>query len=130
MSGISKSTALEIFTNPRDLEIRIEQKSGGKYAVAISRGPSHNFKIMLSSQPFTEKLEGAVEVVKEILESIRSTITKELVDTKSVLSQHLNPDGKAISQSKVLNLDLINRIVSELRQHQIASTYKMHTIVG
>ncbi len=124
-------TALEIFTNPSDLEITIEQeKEGAKFAVGIFRGPGHNFKPMLTSQPFAEKLEDAVETIKRTLESIHEALTKDFADRKSLPSQYLNPDGLEIDQSKVLNPKLIARILNELRQHRVASTYKMLASVG
>ena len=121
-------TALEIFTNPHDLEISIgqEKKGIGKYALLICRGPGHNFKLMISSTPFAEKVEDAVLVIKEILEVTVEAVTKEFKERTSVLSQYLNPDGKTIDQSKVLNADWINRILEELRTKQVASTYKMY----
>lgn len=129
--GISMITALEIFTNPSDLEIIIGQaKEGGKFAVGILRGPGHNFKPMLTSEPFAEKFDDAVEAIKGILESVREAMTKEFMDQKSLPSQYLNPNGLEIDQSKVLNPDLINRILDELRQHKVASTYKMPAPVG
>jgi len=125
-TGISMITALEIFTHPRDLEISIiQEKNGGKYAIAYSRGPGHNFKLLLSTQPFAEKIDDAVEIVRETLELIQQVVTKEFENRKSIVSQYLNPYGQAIDQSKVLNSDLIRRITEELRQHQVASTYKM-----
>jgi hypothetical protein len=124
--GISKITALEIFTNPGDLEICIEQeKEGAKFSIGIFRGPGHNFKPMLTSQPFAEKLEDAVGAVKGTLESIHEILTKDLADRKSFSSLYLNPSGLEIDQSKILNQDLIARILDELRQHRVASTYKM-----
>ena len=124
--GISTITALEIFTNPRDLEITIGQdKNSGKFAIGIFRGPGHNFKPILTSQAFAEKLEDAIEATKETLESVRQAMIKNLADPRSLLSQQLNPDGQEIDQSKVLNPDLINQILDELRQRQVASTHKM-----
>ena len=126
MSGISRLTALEIFTNPNDLEIIIgQEKKSGKYAIAIMRGPGHRGKMLIDSEPSIEKFEDALEAVKTILEGIQQFITKEFEDPKSFISQFLNQDSQAIDQSKALNPDLINRIMDELRKHKIASTYKM-----
>jgi hypothetical protein len=124
--GISALTALEIFTNPSDLEITIGQaKPGDKFAIGIFRGPGHNFKPMITSRPFAENTEDAVETIKEILELIHGAMMRDFADRKSLPSQYLNPDGLEIDQSKILNQDLINCILDELRQHKIASTYKM-----
>jgi hypothetical protein len=131
MSGINRLTAIEIFTNPSDLEIVIgQEKSSGKYAIAITRGPGHNFKMMLDSEPFTEKFEEALKAVKTILETVQQSVKKELEDPKSFTAQFLNPDNQALDQSKALNPDLINRIMDELRQHRVASTYKMKPVAS
>ena len=129
--GISMITALEIFTNPSDLEITVGQSEPGKkFTIGIFRGPGHNFKPMLTSEPFAENLEGAVEAVSEVLESIHEAMVKDFADRGSIPSQYLNPEGLEIDQSKVLNPDLIARILVELRQHQTASTYKMLASAG
>jgi len=129
--GISMITALEIFTNPGDLEIIIgQEKEEAKFTIGIFRGPGHNFKPMLTSQPFAETQEDAVEAIKGTLESIREALTKDFADRKSLPSQYLNPDGLEIDLSKVLNPELIARILEELRQHRVASTYKMLAPAG
>lgn len=130
--GITRSTALEIYTNPGDLEITVgQEEESGKFAIGIYRGPGHNFKLMISSVPFAESLEDAIEVIrKEVLELSMHAIEKDLEDPESFISQYLNPDGAEIDQSKVLNPGLISRILDELRQHRIASTYKMLESAG
>lgn len=126
---ISMLTALEIFTNPNDLEIVIGT-DGGKYGFAITRGPGHHYKVILDTSGFAETRAATVEVIKITLDSIRETLTRDLSDQGSVPSQYLNPDGQEIDQSKVLNPDLIGRILDELRQHQTASTYRMCVKTG
>ena len=129
--GLSMITALEIFTNPGDLEITIgQEKEGAKFAVGIFRGPGHNFKPILTSQPFAESEEEAIKAVGEILRTVHGTITKEFENWASLASQYLNPDGQEIDQSKILNQDLIARILDELRQHRVASTYKILAPAG
>mgnify|MGYP001559215374 FL=1 len=129
--GISVSTALEIFTNPSDLEISIGQgKGGGKFSIFISRGPGHDFKILISSQPFAESMEAAVVATGEILESIRKVATNTFGDKDNPISQILNPDGQEVEQSKVLNSELIQRILEKLRRHQRAGTYEMLAVAG
>lgn len=124
--GISIITALEIFTNPGDLEITIGQENeGSKFAFGIFRGPGHNFKPMLTSQPFAETQEDAIKTVEGILQTVHEAIAKEFKDSGSPASQYLNPDGQEIDQSKVLNQELITRILEELRAHGKESTCKI-----
>jgi len=124
--GLSRLTSLEIFTNPSDLEIIIGSNEG-KYGFAITRGPGHNHKVMVDSNGFADTMDDVIRVVKETLESIHESLTKDFANRNSPPSQYFNPDGLEIDQAKVLNLDLIGRIIEELRLHRIASTYKMLT---
>lgn len=124
-------TALEIFSNPQDLYIFIGQKDGSdKFAFAISRGPGHNFKPMLSTTPFFETEEVAIDEIKKILEQVREAATKELEDEKSMASQFLKPEGMEIDQSKMLNQELIDRIVEELKKSKSVNTWEMLKGVG
>ena len=124
--GMSMITAMEIFTNPHDLEIIIgQEKSGGKFAIGIFRGPGHSYRPLVTSHMCAETVKDAVETVQGILEMIEQVMAKEVLNRDSVAFQYLNPEGQEIDQSKVLNPDLIGSIVRELEQHQKASTYKM-----
>ncbi len=119
-------TAMEIFTNPGDLEITIGQRRrGAKFAISISRGPGNNFKPLITSKPFAETQEDAIKVIEGTLESIREIMLKDFEEHKGLPPQYLNPDGLEIDRSKVLNPELIARILEELRQHQVAKTYAM-----
>jgi hypothetical protein len=105
---VTRLTGLEIFTNPNDLEIMIGQDShSGKFAMSVSRGPGHNFKPLLTSTPFAETFEGAVDAVKEVLAGIEQAISKEWTGDRSA----------------VLTADLIVLVVEELRRNKKASTY-------
>ncbi len=116
-------TALEIFTNPSDLEIAIGRKNGdGKYFVIISRGPRHRFKPMFDSNPFASELEDAVGVIKTILESSFEVGMNEFGERDDLVAQVLNPRNEPIDLNRVMNPELISRILAELRQHQTVST--------
>lgn len=129
--GLTRITALEIFTNPHDLEIIIGQgKAGDKFAFGIFRGPGHNYTPMLTSVPFAETKEDAIKSVEEILQTVHWAITNDFENRKSFVSQYLNPEGQEIDQSKILNQDLIARILDELRQHQRANTFDMFANAG
>lgn len=122
---INITTALEIFKHPGNLEVAIWQEKGeSKFTIGIFLG--HLNTPLLTSQT-TEKREDAMEAIRETLESICEAATKYFADRKSLPSQYLNPDGLEIDQSKVLNSELITRILEELRQHRVASTCKMLT---
>ena len=124
--ALSMATALEIFTNPNDLDISIiEDDNSGKYYIEFCRGPGHNFKLMLSSQPFTEKLEDAVKTVRETLEAVHLALIREFDEEESIPYKYLNSDNQPIDQLRILTPELIARIVEELQRQQMASTWKL-----
>ena len=121
-------TALEIFSNPGDLEFAVAQDKevDGKWAIGICRGPGHNYKILITSEPFAETLDAALDSVKETLDSIYEAVTAELGDPTSLATGILNPDSREIHPSNTLNPELIARIMVELREKQQASTCTMN----
>lgn len=130
MSGITLITALEIFTNPKDLQISIGKKGNSKYMFVVSRGPDHNFKPLISTTPFAETVDIAVEEIKKLLEMIQLASLKQMKDRDSFLTQVLNPNGTDLDMSKLLNTDLINYIINELKQRQVANTYETLAVAG
>ncbi len=129
--GISMITALEIFSNPKDIEIQVvKDERSGKYAIVFTRGPGHNFKLMLDSPPVFEKLEVAIGAIKETLEFVQEHGNKELSDKNSLFAKISNPEGQEVDQSRVLNSDTIARIIEELKKNMVASTYKMFATTG
>lgn len=130
MSGISASTALEINNHPDDLQVSIfNEKESDKYGIIVSRGPGHNYKLLISTSPFAGTIEQAIVEVKNLLTGIHSWATKELSDKDSVITQIINPSGQ-VDVSQTLNHDLIDRILGELLEHRVADTSRMFAVVG
>lgn len=118
-TSISIVNAVEIFTHPDDLQIKIiQEKDDNRYAIGIYRGPGNNFSPLIVSPPFTNKLEDAVEAVQERMEAIQQYMEKELANPASHLLPYLIPGRE------VLNQDLIDRICDELQQRHVANTYE------
>lgn len=128
MSGISATTALEINNHPGDIQVSIYKVKEGdwKYGIIVCRGPGHSYKLLISTSPFADTVEQAVEEVKNLLTGIHSWATKELSDIGNPITQILNPSG-CVDVSQTLNPDLINKILNGLRQHQVADTHHMIT---
>jgi hypothetical protein len=104
MNDISRTTKLEIFTNPHDLTFTINKDTESeKFAFGIFRGPEHRGKVLVTTEPFTRTREKALNVIREILENICN-----------VYESGKGPD--------VLGQQLINRIVKELREKDTIST--------
>jgi len=126
MTGLS---AFEIFTNPGDLEFTIvEDTESGKFSIGIFRGSGHNYKPLITSRLFAESIEVAAEQIRELLETASTYVRKEFDDRKSLPSRLLNPDGRAIDETKVLNPELIGRIIAEVKQNRSASTCQMMSV--
>ncbi len=130
MAAFRLITALEIYSNPHDLEFSIFLGPDGKYGLLITRGPGHNFKRMISSTPFADTPEKAIEIVENILKISRKAIISEFEDSGSFLVRTFHPDLQTVDESKVLSEKLIEQILGDLRQHQVASTYKMNVTAG
>jgi len=127
--GISRLTVLEIFTNPGDLHIVVSQIDQ-KWGFLICRSEGRRFKVLIETIGFGEKMEDAIEEVKKTLEAIYEAAAKGLEDAASPLAQQLNSDGEKIDPSKVLNSELILRILDELQQRQVANTEHMLAAAG
>jgi hypothetical protein len=123
MAGVTRATALEIFTQPNDLEFSIGQK-GGRWGIIITRGPGHRFKWLLSTKPVFESPKAATNVVHDVLESICQWATKELCDPATLAAQIINPEDQSLETAGVLTLEDREWIIRELEQHRVASTYK------
>lgn len=124
--SISLITAIEIYSNPYDLEFLVGKEKGGtKFAIAITRGPGHNYKLLLTTEPYTENQAEVIGRIREILERVRSVAENELNNPESIAASFLNPDGEEINQANVLNADLIERIIAKLEQDRVASTCEM-----
>ncbi len=129
--GISKITALEIYSNPMDLEIVVGKRGNAdKYAIGISRGPGHNYKALLTSEPFANDVEAAIEAVRNTLQRISEAVSQELQDPSSFAAKILNSDAQAIDQSNVLNPDRISQILDELKKNQRADTATLFLVKG
>jgi len=127
--GVSVMTVLEIFNHPDDLAVEIpKEKNGSKFAILISRGPGHNYKMLLSSKPVFETFDSAIDSVEKILKEIMEYGKKEVVNKESLIYAIVNPDGLELDQideSGILNAGLITRIMDELRKKQCADTHEM-----
>lgn len=101
-------TLLEIYSNPNDLQFQIPRKDD-KSAIMISRGPGHNFKLLLSSEYVFNSLNDAVNTIKTILD----TVIKECSD--GFVCSKIN--------DRVLTEKDVQRILSELKEGRISVTY-------
>jgi hypothetical protein len=117
-------TALEIFSNPADLDIKVFEIEG-KFGFAISRSEGHHHKPMVHSVAQWETWEEVIKFVGEFLIEVCQFLQNELRDEKSLPSHLLCPQGGPVDQARVLNPGLINRILEQLRHYRTADTYKM-----
>lgn len=102
--GLSRLTVLEIYTNPANLEFQIAE-SEGKYAVMVTRGPGHKFKLLLTTEAVFEKREVAID-------SIRAVLDAALREGTQAFSEHAG----------ALNQENVDRILRELAEKGSCST--------
>ena len=123
MSGISRATALEIFTQPDDLEFSIGCKDD-KWAIMVTRGPGHNFKLLITTEPVFESKDAAIKVVEELLDGICQGYESELTDPSSLAAQFVNPEDRSLENANVLTAERREWIIQELKANDTAGTYK------
>jgi len=94
-------TALEIFGNPNDLDFMVwEDQPGKSYNLAITRGPGHRGKLLISSNTPMARQQ-ALDLIKSILDTSFSVGMVEIPKF----------DGDAL---KCLTKDNITRIMADL----------------
>ncbi len=129
--GISALTGLEIFTQPDDLEFSVPKaKVGGKFGILITRGPGHNFKLLVSGDPILDTREAAIEIIKGGLQDILIKSEQTLTNPSDFLRGLINPENLPLAQMNVLTQERIDWIIKELAAHGIASTYKLVATPG
>lgn len=107
MLGITMRNLTRIFENPGNLHISVPQeKRSDNCRILITLGPAGKFKPLYRSRP-TFKESEAIGVAKVILESICLHLGSE---------NHPDP-------SKVLNTELVGRLIEDLRMHKVAKSY-------
>jgi hypothetical protein len=121
VGNVSMGTALEIFNHPRDLYFSVSEHEG-KYAFVISRGPGHNFKLLISADPVFEGREAVILCVQEILTGIRTHLEKELLDPSTIAAQFCNPSRLPRHMFQGLTAEYIDRIISDLQTQGSVST--------
>ena len=129
--SVSLMDALEIFTHPRDLELSIVKEKGtNKYGICITRGPGHDFKLLITSSFSFEGSKEAIDATKGLLEVIEQTGIKEFSNPSSLISRICNPGKIALDENSILGPEQITRIIEELQKKLVASTYKMLAATG
>jgi hypothetical protein len=115
---------LEIFTNPHDLIINLlVNQASGEYRIEISRESSSNFRPLLTSKKFVASEEDAIGNARLILLLVHEEITQKYVNRHRLAFDYFEADKRTLNQSKVLTLELIEKITMELRgKHKRAST--------
>ncbi|MDP3999336.1 MAG: hypothetical protein Q8P76_01925 [bacterium] len=87
MGGVNRLTAYEIYGNPKDIICDATgPDSNGKFVGWITRGPGHNYKPLLNSEPIFNSRKEAILYMKELVEAVRKFIAEELKEKKDPLS--------------------------------------------
>ena len=96
MSGISRLEAYEIVGNPDDIVIDAggPDKKTGKFVGWITRGPGHNYKPLLNTQPIFDTRKQAKQAMRNLVEEIKKFVEKDLKDPQNPL-RDLLPDPPA-----------------------------------
>ncbi|MBU0929461.1 MAG: hypothetical protein KJ623_00105 [Nanoarchaeota archaeon] len=86
---VSLLTCLEIVGNPEDIIVEsCGPDENGKYLGIISRGPDHNYKPLVSTEPFFGTPEEAKTYMQEIIDLAKQQVEKRLKEPNSPLKQY------------------------------------------
>ena len=84
--GISRLVAYEIVANPDDIVIDAGgPESTGKFFGWVTRGPGHNYKLLLSTQPVYDTSKQAKQAMEELVAKIKEFVKKDLEDPNNPL---------------------------------------------
>jgi len=88
--GISRLTALEIYSNQDDIVCECWEKNDeGLFVGVIRRGPGHNGKVLLDGGLDVGSEEEAVSCMESLRDSIIKAMGEELANEKSQTSKLL-----------------------------------------
>ncbi len=126
-------SALELFSNPYDLEFLVgenTEKKDGTFSLMLTRGPEHNFKVMLTGEGYKSK-DDAIDTFKKILdicvekgEEVFFGKKSSTDDVGSLLKAVGNPkDCKREEAKNALTKPMVEKIISSLKEAKVVSTY-------
>lgn len=124
MSENILKVALEVFTNPGDICIYISERDS-QYLYVISRGLGDNYELLKSSKPVFGTSIGAIRAVEGILKKFCEIATEVIVDSNNPLYHTFNPENKPVAEMNVLTDDLIEKIITALKNFNEADTNKI-----
>ena len=76
--GVSRLSAYEISGNPDDIVCTsFKNKDSGMYGGIISRGPGHNYKLIITTNPVYETQDEAESDMRDLVENINKAVEKE-----------------------------------------------------
>lgn len=123
---IDEGLALEIITNPTDLQfLLVQREDDGNYCFIIIRGPKDGFRMLFRAPDFVKTKEEIIQRVETLLESFRSVTHEILGDEDGVFTECINPETMECRELKLMDQVAINRILDALRQNGIAPTFLM-----
>ncbi|OGZ35469.1 MAG: hypothetical protein A2V60_03470 [Candidatus Portnoybacteria bacterium RIFCSPHIGHO2_01_FULL_39_19] len=85
--GFCRLTAYEIVGNPNDIVIDYggPDKKTGKFVGWITRGPGHNFKPLINTQPIFDTPEQAKQAMRNLVKEIKKFVEEDRKDPNNPL---------------------------------------------
>lgn len=118
-------TCLEVHNHPKDLYFRVGRSASNpeKWAMELTRGPGHGFKLLISSEPAFTSQENVVNSIRELLLSIQKIAVEELSKPESLFTKICGNISDVKDPNDVLNPALIDRICADLSRQEYAQTW-------
>lgn len=126
LEGMSMPTVRDILTHPNDLLFVILKKDGEEnYGFTIDCGPEDYFKVLFQNGYFAKNKKEVIDVLGNFLEAGREAVIKELGGMHGHISACSDQDISDSQSTRIMSPYMIARILEELTEHNIASTFIM-----
>jgi hypothetical protein len=120
--SVSHEAAMAIFTQPKNLEFLLTERSNARWDFLITRGPRDTFQPLIYGRPIFRNQDAAVKAINVLFRTICTAMTRELIRNDKI-SHLVNPQRLPIDDLTVLSGELRERICTDLHSQLRASTY-------
>lgn len=125
-------TAFEIYSHPRDLCVVLGQhRENGLWGFTITRGPGHQYKLLIEAKPYADDEEKAIKDVKKALEDVVEWVLKVREDQEGqgghegAAVEYSDGSRQIVEGEEGLNAQTIEWIIEKLRSGGVADTSNM-----
>lgn len=126
MGSLSVGVALDISTNPRNLQITVtKRKTSDDYGFMIIYGPKRDYAMIFMTEFFAKSKSECLEGLKELLERAKEVTIQTLGGDGGVITTCDDSQPEKVEIVELMDQNTINWILFELEHRGLAATFKM-----